>query len=610
MVGMPAFRSRVVLGAALLAAVLAATPATSASLHGRVTAADGAPVVGAMVTVQAGDPAHGVTVFSDADGHYATPELISPGPYVVRVRRIGWRDLRLVDASVPDGAFDLTLERETDPVAVAAQLPANRWYRLVLERIDDPARREELKRQCTFCHQQGSWATRRVRDPEEWRKLLALMGRMGGMVGRDLRETIPELFNEVYAPERAVPVLTAGMGEPGFAPPPPPEVRRAVIDEWELGGRASMQHDVVFHRGEGRLYSVDMAQDRLYRLDPAAPDGARESFEIPNDGVPLGGAFRSKGRPLPPSSNSHVGPHSIQVAPDGKLWITLAPGNRLAGFDPKTETWTIHRLDDGYYPHTLRFDARGRIWYTIAASNHVGMFDPASGESHEVRLPAPTLGQEITMRMLPVFLFVGRYVDLRGMAAETEEATTMPVPYGIDVAPDGAVWFSQLNAHRIGRVDPDDLSVEIVETPFPAPRRLRFDSKGTLWIPSFSDSLVASFDPETRAFREWKIEMPDALGETPYALHVDRRADTVWICGTNSDSLIRFEPDRERFTVYPLPTRVTYTREVSFDAQGRVWTSNSNSPAWQIEGGIPRVIRLDPDGRAPTSVAGTDAGGE
>jgi streptogramin lyase len=49
--------------------------------------------------------------------------------------------------------------------------------------------------------------------------------------------------------------------------------------------------------------------------------------------------------------------------------------------------------------------------------------------------------------------------------------------------------------------------------------------------------------------------------------------------------------------VYPLPTRVTYTRELDFDAQGRVWTSDSNSPAWQIERGQPIVLRLDPGPR-------------
>jgi hypothetical protein len=59
--------------------------------------------------------------------------------------------------------------------------------------------------------------------------------------------------------------------------------------------------------------------------------------------------------------------------------------------------------------------------------------------------------------------------------------------------------------------------------------------------------------------------------------------------------MIRFEPEAERFTVYPMPTRVTFTREVDFDAQGRVWTSNSNGPSWQIEGGVPKVTRIDID---------------
>ena len=55
--------------------------------------------------------------------------------------------------------------------------------------------------------------------------------------------------------------------------------------------------------------------------------------------------------------------------------------------------------------------------------------------------------------------------------------------------------------------------------------------------------------------------------------------------------------------MYPLPTRVTYTREIDFDERGRVWTSNSNWPAWQIEGGVPKVLRLDPDAGTPGRVA-------
>ena len=69
--------------------------------------------------------------------------------------------------------------------------------------------------------------------------------------------------------------------------------------------------------------------------------------------------------------------------------------------------------------------------------------------------------------------------------------------------------------------------------------------------------------------------------------------DRVDACHRRRD-LLRFDPRTESFTVYPLPTRVTYTRELDFDRAGRVWTSNSNMPAWQIEGQMPRVLRLDP----------------
>jgi hypothetical protein len=335
---------------ALLAMVSAGAPAVQAAaqpaavFEGRVRDADGHAVEGAMVTFVRGDPAHRVTVFSDARGRFRAPVPASPGVYGVRVRRIGWRDLRLAERRLASGTpLELVLERATDPATVAAQLPANHWFDLVLERIEDAEQREEFKRQCTYCHQQGSRSTRLVRDEEEWRKVLALMGRMGGMLSRDLRESLPDHFNAAYAPEHAVPALTQGMGEPGFAPPPPPEVRRAVIEEWELGGRASVQHDLVVHP-DGRIYSVDMSQDALYRLDPRGPEPKRESWQLPRAGLPRGGVFAAVETPDLPNSNAHVGPHSLQVAPDGSVWITLALGNRLARFDPASESFELVEL--------------------------------------------------------------------------------------------------------------------------------------------------------------------------------------------------------------------------------------------------------------------------
>lgn len=581
----------------LVLAAQASGPATAAELAGRLVDTDGAAIVGARVTVERGVPARGTTVFSDEQGRFAI-EGLAEGEWALRVRRIGWRDLAR-SVAVPGSDLVLTLERETDATALAEQLPANRWFALLLDQIEDPAHREQFVRQCTYCHQQGSAATRVPREDWQWEKVLSLMARMGGGLSSEVREQVPGWFRAAYAPEHAIPLLTAGMGTPDFSPPPSEEVRRAVIDEWVLGGRASMQHDLAVHPS-GHVYSVDMMQDQLFRLDPET--GETRSFAIPDDGLPLGGVFATSGSPLVPSANAHVGPHSLQVAPDGAVWVTLALGNRLGRFDPASEKWTLHAMSEGFYPHTLRIDARGRIWFTIAGSNHVARFDPASGAFETIRLPAESLQQEVVLRLLPFFMWLSQYVDLQSQSSG-EGVANMPVPYGIDIAPNGDVWFSQLNAHKIGRIDPETLEVEMVETPFTAPRRLRFDSKGRLWIPGFSSGLISRFDPATRAFESWEIPIEPRGTETPYALHVDRTTDTVWICGTNSDSLIRFDPKIAAFHVYPLPTRVTYTREIDFDEAGRVWTSNSNTPTWQIERGHPRVLRLDPRMRAPSGRA-------
>jgi virginiamycin B lyase len=570
------------------------TTALAAGFEGLVLSNDGAPVVGAMVTSRFGSPFQERTVFTGEDGRYQIGGLPEATSQLIRVRRIGWHDIREQHESASghkNSAVDFTMIRHTDAAEVAAQLPANHWYALVLEQLTDEYEREQLVRQCTYCHQQGNEATRLHRDPEEWHKVLALMARMGGALDMEFREKIPELFNSAYDPKTAVPRLTKGFQEPDFSPPPGAVVRQAVIDEYQLGGRSSMQHDMIVHT-DGTIYSVDMTTDTLFHLDPEAEGGARESFHIPSENLPLGGSLASGA--LPSNTDMRVGPHSLQVGEDGAVWITLAVGNKLARFDTDEKSFSIEELPAGIYPHTLRIDDKGRIWYTIAVSNHVGMFDPSSGQHEVIRVPARDFGEEVALRLLPAIMWISQYVDLDLGGGE---GSSLPVPYGIDFAPDGGVWFSQLNAHRIGHIDPDTFEITMIDTPFTAPRRMRFDSNGKLWIPGFSSNLISKFDIDTGEFEHFEIPVEPLGTETPYALNVDLTTDDVWICGTNSDSLIRFQQSTGEFTIYPLPTRVTYTRDIDFAQDGSVWTSNSNAPAWQIETGVPRVIHLDVNGR-------------
>ncbi len=567
--------------------LLAVVAKGGAYTSGVVKDQGGRPVAGAIVTLTNRQLGRATSVYTASDGSFKIPD-IAPGPYDLRVRRAGYDDLAQNSIAITNRPQEmrLTMSTEDDPNELAWQLPANRWTPLVLERLSCDTRREEFLRQCAYCHQQGSWATRVQRSDEDWRAIFVKMGRMGGTISPELQKELPGAFNAAYQQKNYLHKLT----EPEFVPPPAPEglAQKAIVTEWSMGASNSMLHDIAVHP-DGSIWAVDTNGDRLLRLDPQT--NAREEFPIPTGDSPIGGVFHSTGLLQSPGATARVAPHSIQIAQDGTIWVTLCLGDKVAHFNPRTRGWNIYPQKEGLYPHTLRIDRKGRVWYTLAVSNGVGMIDPSTGERRVYRLPASSFSQAIALRMMPLAMWA---TEKFGIAPPTiGEGAPLPVPYGIDIASDGGVWFSQLNAHRIGRIDPESGAIRLVETPFAGPRRLRFDSKGNLWIPGFSSNLIARYTLSTGQFKTWP--MPTGGVDTPYALNVDRRSDTVWVCGTASDTLMSFNPATERFTVYPLPTRVTFTREIDFGKDGAIWTSNSDFPAWQIEAPSPTVIRIEPN---------------
>lgn len=550
--------------------------ARAAVLSGQVQGIDKKPLSGAMVT--AIDSAAGIrtTVYTDADGYYRLRAL-KVQPYQIRTRLLGFLDdTDEIDLSPQELLYDIVLKPADQ---IAEQLPANYWFARIP--FPDQHTKEEFTRQCTYCHQQGSPLTRLSRSEAEWLEIFDRMATMGGVLSPELRRTMPALLQRAYS--------LNGQRE-SFPLPPPlsPQATRATITEWHVGGPYSSPHDVAVAR-DGRVYSVDLSRDQLIRLDPRS--GERKVWSIPSGDLPVGGIFPGL---IPPGSpveaSPRVGPHSLQLDTTGNVWITLCLGNKLARFDPRTERFHIwDQPAPGLYPHTLRLDHQGHVWYTLAVSNHIGRFDPVAERFTLYRLPARTWGEAFTLRTLGLWLWLAHWLPTGWISAE---APVLPGPYGIDIAPDGAVWFSQLNAGRIGRLEPTSGDVQLYDTPFDGPRRLRFDSQGTLWIPAFGSGSLARFVPETATFKLYPLPTLPVGSDTPYALNVDRRSGTVWVCGANSDSLIRFEPRKEKFTIFPLPTRVTFTREIDFDAEGNVWTSNSNSPTWHIEDGQPKIVRL------------------
>jgi streptogramin lyase len=401
-----------------------------------------------------------------------------------------------------------------DKAMAIHQLPANEWFSHV--EFPDPALRAEFAIQCAMCHQQGSAPTRIARPVDQWRSIFERMNAMGATLTPRLREEAPKSLNAAYRFEAA----SRGVKLPG---PVVGEAAQAVVTEWEVGKQTSFLHDIVVGPGE-RIYAVDWILDKLWTLDPATND--RREFDVPRGDVPPGGILRSfamRGRQYY-HSVPHIAPHSVQIGPSGDVWITLCLGRGLARFDPATGKFSLHdEPSEGLYPHTLRFDRQGRIWYTIAMSNHVARYDPASDTFTLYRLPTRTLGERFFVSTLRFWIWAADKFHV--MDLSTSDPELLPIAYGIDVAPEGGIWFSQFNHRRIGRLDPVTGAIRMIDTPFYGPRRLRFDSKGILWIPAYAEGRIYRFDPRDESFRPY--DLPTGRGDMPYALAVDKRTDTL-----------------------------------------------------------------------------------
>jgi cysteine-rich repeat protein len=525
-------------------------PERSARLVGTV-AGGGSPLAGVMLTAYDDTRLESITVFSQEDGHFAFP-MLRPGSYRLRARLIGWNDAWQVPVKLARGHTvhtALALDPTTD---TNSQLPASAWFSLLLDKWPDPKIRADFTMACGNCHQIAAYRFRRAKDEDEWETVVTRMMTFLPPYFQETRDVLLQNLLATYGPNAPPP--------PTLPIPPPPsgDVLKATIYEYGLGDATERPdcHDMELG-ADGRVFQ----EGGVRWIDPRT--GERGIYPIVGD------------------------THSIQRDSDGNMWITQAGNDRLAKLDVGTGLITYYPLpkigdDQGAYPHTNRFDSHGQLWMTLTKSNDLALFDPPTAQWTYHHLPP-------------------------GDPAEI--GLSIPVAYGCDVAPDDTIWWSQLFGERIGRYLPASNTLRVWKPPFYGPRRLMVDQNGIPWVPSYASGVLGRFDP---AIERWTvyplptgIPGPPGFGysETPYNLHPNRHTGAVWINGTDSDTMIRFEPDPlRRFTVFPLPSRASFTRDIEFDPDNNIWTCTSNEPGGPEEPGRGKFIKIELP--PPTAVCG------
>ena len=222
------------------------------------------------------------------------------------------------------------------------------------------------------------------------------------------------------------------------------------------------------------------------------------------------------------------------------------------------------------------------------------MFDRTTGRFTLYDLPTRGLREWLTVRLIgPLFQLINWGVPLSHWLPVDRIATGTPLPYGIDITPDGKVWFARLHTDEIGVLDPDSGEIRMIATPFTGPRRLRSDAEGNLWIAAFPESAIARYEPKTGTFTRFDLPVLPKGSDTPYSLNVDRGAASSGSTATSPTRSTRWISRRRRGASCPLPRRVVFTRDIEFartaPSTPRPRTSRAGTSRPQ-----PTLIRVQP----------------
>jgi streptogramin lyase len=109
------------------------------------------------------------------------------------------------------------------------------------------------------------------------------------------------------------------------------------------------------------------------------------------------------------------------------------------------------------------------------------------------------------------------------------------------------------------------------------------DEQGRVWFAEFAADKVGVFDPGREKFTEWGVPTPHSY---PYDVFLDRTGQ-LWSGNMSSDRILRLDPQSGKAIEYLLP-RPTNIR--------RIFIDNSTNPVtfWAGNNHGAEIIKLEP----------------
>jgi streptogramin lyase len=561
--------------------LLVATAAHAADqlLSGAIASQSGQKLDGVTVSAKREGSTITTSVYTDNAGQYFFPPLPA-GKYRVWAQALGFeRSTGAVDLSAAR-RHDFKLQEIADPERRFRQLPGEMMVAALPEASADDARMKKIfMNNCTGCHS-TSYILQFRFDEAGWSKIIDLMKVVpvsGVYPGPSAKAN--QIMERHQKPLAAYLARARGPGESSMkvAPRPRPagEAARAV---WTL-------YDVPTNpdAGIGTRHSLndgtDWAQGTTSKLGQLPHDGALGldgtiyfTSNNANRGVTIGKVDPVTGavKYLKADAKNGLAATTHGLARDraGNFWFDINPGRRALGkLDTATEKITIYQTPESMSPVggavTIDVDGKGMIWASTPSG--AVRFDPVAEKFTEFKSSIP----EKNARGSGATYGAAGDRDGNGWWAQM----AMDTVYRGDVAT-GKVTEVKMPDVKVDRLFGEDrafydtVSDLGFNVPLPwsqGPRRMGTDKNADLlWVGNSYGASWAKIN--TRTLETTIVPLPDPAMQA-YHIVVDSKHN-VWGNLWTADSIVRFDPRTNTWTVFDLPVRGTEIRHIALLERG------------------------------------------
>ncbi len=281
-------------------------------------------------------------------------------------------------------------------------------------------------------------------------------------------------------------------------------------------------------------------------------------------------------------------PNAIASDSRGDIWFTLATDYAIGELTPSNGTTREFRIpgqDGSLVSWGIAVDgARNLVWFTDQLADSVWSLNVSSGRFTEYHVPTQ-LGSpyQVAVDELGNVWFTeidaGKIGEITPQGAIREHAVpgTGPIgPAGIAIGNGGVVWFTEVYADGVGSFSNGTFREYPLSGP-PSPTGIALDPQGDVWVTLHGGSDFAELDPTTNSTRVISTSVPSGVSSSlPYFVAVDPHGN-VWFDEHYGNAIARFTPSNQTLVEYEIPTRVASLANLSgaltigLDPSGHPW---------------------------------------